>query len=196
MCSISSSLEVRKVSANQIRNVILTSSGGASGSILAYRLAKLLPNHSVLLLEAGGDNADEKYRTFRERYFALMTPGYNWGYKTIPQSNLKDREIDYSRGKGLGGSSAINFCVYTRGSKADYDHWAELVGDEQWKWDRALERFKGVRGSRIWSTVGRTDKQIRSSTFTSLLRNTRSLSMDLRQIMDLEGFHPVPVCFS
>ena len=146
---ISSSLEVLKVSTNQVRNAMLTSPGGASGSILAYRLAKSLPKHSVLLLEAGGDNADEKYRTFRERYFALMTPGYKWGYKTTPQSKLKDREIDYSRGKGLGGSAAINFCVYTRGSKADYDHWAELVGDEHWKWDLVLERFKEVKVSRM-----------------------------------------------
>lgn len=32
----------------------------------------------------------------------------NWGYKTVPQTHLKGQEIDYSRGRGLGGSSAIN----------------------------------------------------------------------------------------
>ena len=72
-------------------------------------------------------------------------PGYNWGYKTVPQKELDGREIDYSRGKGLGGSTAINFCVYTRGPKADYDHWAKLVGDNAWDWENSKERFKKVR---------------------------------------------------
>lgn len=124
---------------------MLTSTSGASGSTLAYRLAKCLPKHLFLLLGAGGDNADEKYGTFHERYFTLMTPGYNWGYKTIPQPELKDRQIDCSRGRGLRGSSAINFCVYTRGSAADYDHWTEFVGDEHWRWGLVLERFKKVQ---------------------------------------------------
>lgn len=73
-----------------------------------------------------------------------MTPGYNWGYKTLPQDNLKGREIDYSRGKGLGGSTAINFCVYTRGPRADYEHWAELVGDDTWRWENVQKRFNTV----------------------------------------------------
>lgn len=73
-----------------------------------------------------------------------MTPGYNWGYKTIPQEQLNRREIDYSRGKGLGGSTAINYCVYTRGPEADYEHWADVVGDDVWRWKNVLQRFKKV----------------------------------------------------
>lgn len=73
-----------------------------------------------------------------------MTPGYNWGYKTVPQEQLKDRQIDYSRGKGLGGSTAINFCVYTRGPSADYEHWAQLVGDDTWRWEKVQKRFNKV----------------------------------------------------
>lgn len=74
----------------------------------------------------------------------MMTPGYNWGYKTIPQEQLNRREIDYSRGKGLGGSTAINYCVYTRGPEADYEHWADVVGDDNWRWKNVLQRFKKV----------------------------------------------------
>jgi choline dehydrogenase-like flavoprotein len=97
-----------------------------------------------LLIDAGGENVDESQQTFGERHWTLMAPGYNWGYKTLPQDNLKGREIDYSRGKGLGGSTAINFCVYTRGPSADYDHWAELVGDDTWRWEEVQKRFNKV----------------------------------------------------
>ena len=52
--------------------------------------------------------------------------------------------LDYSRGKGLGGSSAINFCVYTRGASADYDRWAELVDDDDWAWSNVERQFNEV----------------------------------------------------
>ena len=74
----------------------------------------------------------------------MVAEGRNWGYQTIPQSQLKDREIDYSRGKGLGGSTAINFCVYTRGPSVDYNQWAETVGDSEWSWNNAQRRFNKV----------------------------------------------------
>ena len=35
--------------------------------------------------------------------------------------------------------------VYTTGAAADYDHWAKLVGDEDWRWEKTSERFKKVR---------------------------------------------------
>ncbi|KAL8720302.1 MAG: hypothetical protein Q9225_002814 [Loekoesia sp. 1 TL-2023] len=118
--------------------------GGTSGSLLASRLARSLPRLSLLLLDAGGENTNREQQTFGERHWTREVPGYNWGYKTVPQKNLKGREIDYSRGKGLGGSTAINFCVWTRGPSADYDHWADLVGDDTWRWKNTQKRFKKV----------------------------------------------------
>lgn len=98
----------------------------------------------MLLLDAGGENKGQTQQSFGERHWTLILPGYNWGYKTVPQQGLDGREIDYSRGKGLGGSTAINFCVYTRGPSADYDHWAELVGDASYAWEHSQTRFKNV----------------------------------------------------
>ena len=36
------------------------------------------------------------------------------------------------RGKALGGSSAINYQMYVRGSEQDYDDWAAIAEDEGW----------------------------------------------------------------
>ena len=119
---------------------------------MATRLAQGLPSYRVLLLDAGGHNKDKVYQSFAERHFTLAVPGYNWGYKTVAQNGLAGREIDYSRGKGLGGSTAINFCVYTRGPSADYDRWAEIVGDTSWSWESAKKRFQQV-GSKLPSTM-------------------------------------------
>lgn len=58
----------------------------------------------------------------------------NWHYKTAPQTHLAGQEIDYSRGKGLGGSTAINFCAWTVGPRDDYDGWARIVDDERFAW--------------------------------------------------------------
>lgn len=68
----------------------------------------------------------------------------NWGYKTTPQPECSGREIDYSRGLGLGGSSAINFGVYTIGARDDYDEWARLVGDDTFAWAPMQKRFKSL----------------------------------------------------
>ncbi|QSS52428.1 glucose-methanol-choline oxidoreductase [Histoplasma capsulatum var. duboisii H88] len=66
----------------------------------------------------------------------------NWGYTTVPQEYCNNRELDYSRGRGVGGSSAINFGVYSLGARDDYDEWAKIVGDDAFNWDHIHARFK------------------------------------------------------
>lgn len=85
--------------------------GGASGCVVAARLAQSASKPSVLLLEAGSSNKDTKYLVPADRFsLAFKEQTLNWGYKTVPQTSLQGQQIDYSRGKGLGGSTAINFC--------------------------------------------------------------------------------------
>ncbi|KAL8882936.1 MAG: hypothetical protein Q9198_000135 [Flavoplaca austrocitrina] len=74
----------------------------------------------------------------------IVVEGYSWSYKTVFQPELGTREIAYSRGKGLGGSTANNYCVYTRGPSADYDHWSALVEDTTWAWENVEKRVDRV----------------------------------------------------
>ena len=43
-------------------------------------------------------------------------------------------------GKVLGGSSVINYLVYTRGSPHDYDGWVQM-GCEGWSYDEVMPYF-------------------------------------------------------
>ncbi|KAI0423407.1 hypothetical protein F5Y09DRAFT_327450 [Xylaria sp. FL1042] len=116
--------------------------GGPAGCAAAASLAKSSKKPSILLLEAGSDNADRKLRVSGQRFTTFMNPDLNWGYKTTPQDNCGGRELDYSRGRGLGGSSAINFGVFSVGARDDYEEWARIVGDSSFSWDRMHRRFK------------------------------------------------------
>lgn len=118
--------------------------GGPAGSALAATLARSEKKPTVLLLEAGQRREEKKLRVDGQRWIHFKEPGINWGYKTVPQEHCHDREIDYSRGRVLGGSSAINFGVYTVGAKDDYDEWAAMVGDNNFCWHRMQDRFKEI----------------------------------------------------
>lgn len=54
---------------------------------------------------------------------------YNWGYFTEYQKGnflgLNRNRMKWPRGRALGGSSTINYMIYTRGNRWDYDKWAE-----------------------------------------------------------------------
>ncbi|KAH8812461.1 oxidoreductase [Xylogone sp. PMI_703] len=118
---------------------------GPAGCTLAARIAETAQRPRVLLLEAGGNNSsDNDLRVDGQRWVTFMQPHLNWGYKTVPQEYCNNRVIDYSRGLGLGGSSAINFGVYAVGAKGDYDRWAKDVGDERFNWDHMQKRFKSI----------------------------------------------------
>lgn len=62
----------------------------------------------------------------------------------MPQTHLAGQEIDYSRGKGLGGSTAINFCGWTVGPRDDYNEWANIVGDKRFAWNNVNKVLKRI----------------------------------------------------
>src|ERR1700742_4815931 len=114
--------------------------GGSGGCAVASRLSED-PQTSVALLEAGG--RDDNWVVTTPAGLALMVSGKlnNWAFDTVPQPGLNGRIGFQPRGKGLGGSSAINAMVYIRGHRSDYDQWAAL-GNPGWSYADVLPYFK------------------------------------------------------
>lgn len=141
--------------------------GGSAGSVLASRLTED-PDVTLCLFEAGGTG--DGWPVTVPAALVLMIPSKlnNWAFETVPQKGLQGRRGYQPRGKALGGSSAINAMVYTRGHHADYDDWAAL-GNEGWGWNDVFPYFKRSehnerlgnewhgRGGPLWVSDLRTD---------------------------------------
>lgn len=117
---------------------------GPAGSLLASTLARTKRHPSVILVEAGGRNDRRGDRIDGERWLHRMNPHQAWGYQTTPQKGLSGQTISYDRGKGLGGSTAINFSFWSVAPRDDHDEIARLVSDDEWNWVNAQRRYKRI----------------------------------------------------
>ena len=106
---------------------------GSAGCVLARELASNNTHYRILLLEAGSNDSPE-----------IITNPLN--FKTLLQSQDLDCKWRYSSdpenykiqgGKGIGGTSSINACIYLRGHPKDYESW---VGGSKSLW--SAERMK------------------------------------------------------
>ena len=114
---------------------------GSAGCVLANRLAQD-EGISVLLLEAGRKD-DYMWIHIPVGYlYCIDNPRTDWLFRTEADPGLNGRSLIYPRGKVLGGCSSINGMIYMRGQARDYDTWADLTGDDSWRWQNVLPVFR------------------------------------------------------
>jgi choline dehydrogenase len=113
---------------------------GSAGCLLANRLSAD-PSVTVTLVEAGGAGG---------HFLSRLPAGYSrlmehrdltWGYRTTPDPASGNRDILFPRGRGLGGSSAINGLMQVRGQAEDYDGWAQK-GCRGWSYAELVPYFQ------------------------------------------------------
>jgi len=115
--------------------------GGPGGCVMASRLSED-PQTKVLLVEAGRDSDNFRVRWPFGTAFMVTNPKWDWGWETLPDASMEGRDVMWSSGKTLGGSSSINGQVFMRGLKSDFDLWGEAVGGNgDWSYDDLLPYF-------------------------------------------------------
>ncbi|MEY3117659.1 MAG: alcohol dehydrogenase [Pseudomonadota bacterium] len=114
---------------------------GTAGCLLANRLSADASKR-VLLIEAGKRDDYHWIHIPVGYLYCIGNPRTDWLYETEAAAGLNGRTLRYPRGKVLGGCSSINGMIYMRGQSRDYNQWATITDDPQWRWDQCLPYFK------------------------------------------------------
>jgi choline dehydrogenase-like flavoprotein len=126
----------------QTRYDVIVVGAGASGCALAARLSED-PRRSVLLIEAGPRFIGVEAYPPELRYgslFGANAPGHpnNWNFVAHLRPGVRQ---PLPRGKVVGGSSALNGTVFTRGVAEDFEAWVK-AGATAWSYDDVLPYYR------------------------------------------------------
>ncbi|XP_025990966.2 glucose dehydrogenase [FAD, quinone] [Solenopsis invicta] len=121
---------------------------GSAGSVLANRLTEN-PDWNILLLEQGRDETFLTDIPFLAS--TLHITDYARMYKSEPRPqdangnggfclSMIDGRCNIISGRAVGGTSVVNFMIYSRGTRADYDGWA-MLGNPGWSYKDVLPYF-------------------------------------------------------
>ncbi|CAH2986967.1 unnamed protein product [Chilo suppressalis] len=131
----------KKRHATEVYDFIVVGAGSA-GCVIANRLSEV-KKWRVLLLEAGPEEPD--VTSVPALAPVLGSSNIDWMYRTQPEELTcrahRGQTCPWFSGRVMGGSSSINYLVYMRGNKRDYDDWAAL-GNYGWSYDDVLPYFK------------------------------------------------------
>src|SRR4051794_14189141 len=129
--------------------------GGAAGCVLAARLSEE-PTTSVLLMEAGpdyGPNEADWPADIRDGV-GIKTEIHPWGY--VQANDTRTPPLALPRAKVIGGSAAINGCMWLHGSASDYDGWGAL-GNPGWSFDAILDGYRRAESDPLGGEFHGTD---------------------------------------
>ncbi|MET9122229.1 GMC family oxidoreductase N-terminal domain-containing protein [Streptomyces sp. NPDC004528] len=112
--------------------------GGSAGCVVAARLSED-PGRRVLLVEAGSGTLPD-IAAVPAAWPGLMASPMSWGDQSVAMKHT-GTVVMQPRGRGLGGSSAINGMVFLRAHRSSYDAWAEQ-GVKGWGYEDLLPYFK------------------------------------------------------
>ncbi|KAH9906198.1 choline dehydrogenase [Xylariomycetidae sp. FL2044] len=121
--------------------------GGLTGCAVASRLSGSDKRPKVILLEAGSDPSGDPAAAGFLSGLSLLGGEFDYGYQSEPVPNTANRVHTVNSGKALGGGSILNYGGWARADAADYDEWADAVGDKRWSyeglkpWFRKSEHF-------------------------------------------------------
>ena len=118
--------------------------GGSAGSVVATRLSED-ERTTVLLLEAGDHYVKYPIMSIPLLWPMSLGTEHDWNYPMKSQSQsfwgLNDNQAVWHGGRVLGGSGMLNVLMWIRGSKDDFNEWANN-GCKGWSYVDVLPYFR------------------------------------------------------
>ncbi|ROV87667.1 hypothetical protein VSDG_09633 [Cytospora chrysosperma] len=126
---------------------VIIAGGGTAACVVAGRLAEADPELSILVIEGGQDNYNVPNVVNPLLYYQHLLPNSTTAlfYKAKASEHLAGRESIVPSGGTLGGGSSINFMMYTRAQRDDFDSWNTpgWTADEILPFMKKLETYHG-----------------------------------------------------
>ncbi|KAH7037509.1 alcohol oxidase-like protein [Microdochium trichocladiopsis] len=141
-------MPIHKKFPDDIKEVdVIVAGGGTAGCIVASRLSDADPNLSILVIEGGQNNHNLPEIVNPLLYLSNIAPTSKNAlfWKARKSNYLADREVIVPTGGVLGGGSSINFMMYTRAQRSDFDSWKTKgwSADELLPFMKKLETYHG-----------------------------------------------------
>lgn len=108
-----------------------------------------------MLVEAGGDESVASDVPLLVPY--KLDPTVFWRDLTEPSTkyclSMISNQCGWNDGKIMGGSSVVNYMIYSRGHSKNFENW-EALGNKGWSYKNVLKYFQKLERSSIPNADG------------------------------------------